>query len=155
MYIALMKNFLKTGVLALVLMFPGAAVQAVPAEAQSCRFVNAFMQGRSEALSELAQIMRVSDDDIAELTELFGSFPESMLLGHVLELGSAGNLYREHLIVLNALGQGNMYFRIIYENVNVKMVGMRLKIDSDLDVSLGHWPVLQQPVDVDCSFLTG
>lgn len=92
----------------------------------------------------------VDEQTLKSLDASISGLPEKFEDGQVAEIGNIGNLYVEHFVVLNSADVGSVYVRIVYEKVEDDFVGVKFTVNSKVEDSLGEWPVLQQPISLEC-----
>lgn len=120
------------------------------ASEQSCNFVNSFLDSKSKAIRALEETFGHSEQAFQTIVGSMNAIPNKFDDGQVVEVANVGNLFVEHFIVINKQDYGNIYFRIVYEKSGESMIGMKFVFNSDAENILEDWPMLENPVDINC-----
>ncbi|MCP9482728.1 hypothetical protein NNA36_12225 [Shimia sp. CNT1-13L.2] len=144
-------NFVRLALLPIVLVFttalPGLGATATE---QSCNFVNAFIDSKSKAFQALETTFGHNENALQTIVGSISALPDKFDEGAVVEVANVGGLVVEHFIVLNQQDIGSIYVRFVYEKSVEDMVAVRFSFNSKLDKILEDWPMLQDPVDINC-----
>ncbi|MCG7520379.1 hypothetical protein [Ruegeria sp. Ofav3-42] len=117
----------------------------------SCDFAESYKKSKKSAVVSLNEIFSTADETtIDAIVKSLDPLPESFDEYQIAEVGRVNDLFIEHFIVLNSPRVGNVYFRIVYEKMGKKPVGVRYDLSGEANESLARWPFFQQPIMLDC-----
>lgn len=144
-------SFVRLALLPIVLVFttalPGLGATATE---QSCSFVNAIIDSKYKAIQALETTFGHNENALQTIVGSISALPDKFDEGAVVEVANVGGLVIEHFIVLNQQDIGNFYFRFVYEKSVEDMIAVKFSFSSKLDNVLEDWPMLQEPVDINC-----
>lgn len=120
------------------------------ASEQSCKFVNSILDSKSKAIQALEETFGYNEQVFKTIVGAIDALPNRFDDGLVVETANVGDLFVEHFIVINKQDFGNIYIRFVYERFGETMLGVKFVFNSDVETILEDWPMLQNPVDINC-----
>lgn len=129
----------------------GQPAHATSPKDQSCAMIDAFVRSQIDGIAEARSIMDLLNDaNFEQVAAVIRLLPRDVIHGEVTKIADVGGIMVEHFIVLQSARSGNIYFRIIYEKYGKQMKGVEFSLNTKSKELLNAWPVLQEPVPVEC-----